>query len=313
MRRNIPSLSALQAFEAAGRLESFTRAAGELNVTQSAISRHIRLLEDDLGVMLFKRTGHSVAITPLGNVYLQNIRACLDEIEASTMDLKAGQQDDVVISLIIPPVFGSRWLIPHLPEFAARHPRIDFQISLEANMIDFGSISFSDAAISYGASPPASIEWEWLTQGNLVPMCRPELVKRPRPHFSFEQVEGLRLLELGVVPSWERFAQQHRSTDFNSKAVRRYEYFEAGIQAAIAGDGVLLVPPFLILDSIRSGALISPWPERMKMDTAYYFCFPRQKRRRKSIALFCQWLVDSLVETEAIATEAMAQQRMLLS
>jgi LysR family glycine cleavage system transcriptional activator len=264
--------------------------------------------------MLFKRSGHNVSITPLGSVYLQNIRACLDEIEASTTDLKAGQQDDVVISLIIPPVFGSRWLVPHLPKFTAQHPRIDFQISLEANAIDFGGISFSDAAISFGASPPASIEWEWLTPGHLAFVCRPELIEKPLPSFSFAQVEGLRLLELGVVPSWERFVRQDRNTGFNPKSVRRYEYFEAGIQSAIAGEGVLLAPPFLILDSIRSGALVSPWREILKVDMAYYFCFPRQKRRRKSIALFCQWLVEELANTDAAAEEAMeAQRRRLFS
>src|SRR4051794_18544124 len=139
MRRHIPSLSALQAFESAGRLSSFTRAARELKVSQSAISRHIRSLEEELGITLFQRVDQRVALTPAGASYIRAIRACLDEIEATTFDLKMGHHDSGAIHLITPPTFGARWLVPRLPSFMAQHPQIQLRLSVKADPVDFGS------------------------------------------------------------------------------------------------------------------------------------------------------------------------------
>src|SRR4051812_32359792 len=108
MRRNIPSLSALQAFESAARLSSFTRASVELNLTQSAISRHVRALEEELGCQLFLRTKQRVSLTETGSQYLQSISSGLDEIEASTARLRAGEKKGAILRVVTLPTFGAR-------------------------------------------------------------------------------------------------------------------------------------------------------------------------------------------------------------
>src|SRR5579885_950398 len=119
MRQHVPSLSALQAFEAAARHLSFTLAAEELNLTQSAISRHIRGLEDRLGVKLFRRAKQRVALSEAGEAYLPEVRVCLDRIEASTKQVLTYRRGAGVLNLATLPTFGTKWLAPRLPGFIA--------------------------------------------------------------------------------------------------------------------------------------------------------------------------------------------------
>ncbi len=296
MRRHIPSLSALQAFESAGRLSSFTRAARELNVSQSAVSRHIRSLEDELGVALFHRIDQRVSLTPAGAGYIRAIRGCLDEIEATTFDLKTGRHDSGAIHLITPPTFGARWLVPRMPEFMARHPQIQLRLSVKADPVDFGNAAF-DAAISFGARPPGHIGFEQLTQGELIPVCSPRLGLRPNGDLKLAELSRYKLLELGSDRSWKTLCQQNHVRSFDEDAILRYEYFDAGIQSAISGEGILLVQPFLVLEHLRNGALTLASRQRYKSESFYYFCFTRPKRINTSIKLFGAWLREEFVAT----------------
>jgi DNA-binding transcriptional LysR family regulator len=299
MRRHIPSLSALQAFESAGRLSSFTRAARELNVSQSAISRHIRSLEEELGVALFQRIDQRVSLTPAGSRYIRAVRGCLDEIEASTFDLKAGRHDSGAIHLITPPTIGARWLVPRLPDFMSRHPQIQLRLSVKADPVDFGNAAF-DAAIAFGGPPPSHIGFEQLTEGELIPVCSPRLGLRPKANLGLGELTRYRLLELGNDHSWKTLCQQSRVRSFNEDSILRYEYFDAGIQSAISGEGILLVQPFLVIDHLKNGALTLASSQRYRSELLYYFCFTRPKRVNNSIKLFAAWLKEEFVATTQI-------------
>jgi DNA-binding transcriptional LysR family regulator len=296
MRRHIPSLSALQAFESAGRLLSFTRAARELNVSQSAVSRHIRALEEELGVALFQRVDQRVLLTPAATRYVRAIRACLDEIEATTFDLKTGRHDSGTIHLVTPPTFGARWLVPRLPDFTARHPEIQLRLSVKADAVDFGNAVF-DAAISFGARPPSHIGFEQLTRGELIAVCSPRLGLRSKSDRGLAEMRRYKLLELGSDRSWNMVFQQNRVRLFDEDSILRFEYFDAGIQSAISGEGILLVQPFLVVEHLRNGALILVSPRKFKSESFYHFCFTRPKRINNSIKLFGAWLKDEFVAT----------------
>ena len=296
MRRNIPSLSMLQAFESAGRLHSFTRAAHELHVTQSAISRHIRSLEAELGFILFQRLGHRVALTPAAIGYTTRVRAALDEIEAATLDMKNRGDEDGIFHLLTPPTFGARWLVPRLPKFTATHPQVELRLSVRADQIDFTNPAF-DAAISNGPPPPTSLCFEKLTDGVLVPVCSPHLLPEPQRSLAVSDLQQCRLLELGNDRAWALISEEQGLTWFDGSAVQRFEYFDAGIQSAVAGGGILLVQPFLVLEHLARGSLRIAFHKRFVAPSVYYYCYPRYLAKNRSVMLFANWLKLEIAAT----------------
>src|SRR5437867_1439975 len=148
MRPNIPSLAALQAFDGAARFLSFTRAARELNITQSAVSRHIRALEEGLGVKLFRRLKQRVSLTPAGAEYHSEISACLDRIQLSTARLRSRRRRETVLNLAALPTFAAKWLVPRLPQFERLHPQIRINCSISTEAADFIGTEI-DAAIFF--------------------------------------------------------------------------------------------------------------------------------------------------------------------
>jgi DNA-binding transcriptional LysR family regulator len=129
MRRKIPSTNALNAFEAAARHASFTEAANELALTQSAVCRQIAGLEDFLGLKLFRRSRRGVVLTEAGAAYHRQVAKRLDEVERDTLDLMARQGRGGTLELAVVPTFGTRWLLPRLPDFARKHPDITLNLS----------------------------------------------------------------------------------------------------------------------------------------------------------------------------------------
>ena len=145
MRRNIPSTQALACFEVAARQESYTRAAQELSLTQSAVSRQIQALEEFLGVQLFRRTRHGVVLTPAGAHYGRQVARWLQGLERDTLDVMAHQGEGGTIALAAVPTFATRWLIPRLPQLAQAHPdivvHIDTQTRPVSTMVEIGRAS----------------------------------------------------------------------------------------------------------------------------------------------------------------------------
>src|SRR6266545_4369318 len=145
----LPSLDALVAFETAARHQSFTRAAAELNVTQGAISRQIRVLEDRLGVMLFQRVRRRVVLTDSGQAYLLEVRRLLNSLESATLRLMTAGEHTKVLNLAVLPAVATHWLIPRLPDFFSKHPDISISCAIRLSPFDFEADPF-DAAIHYG-------------------------------------------------------------------------------------------------------------------------------------------------------------------
>ncbi|KAB2896155.1 MAG: LysR family transcriptional regulator, partial [Burkholderiaceae bacterium] len=180
MRRHLPSTQALACFEAAARHESYTRAAQELALTQSAVSRQILALEDQLGVQLFRRTRHGVVLTPAGRHYGRQVARWLQGLERDTLDVMAHQGHGGAISLAAVATFATRWLIPRLPLLAARHPEIVVHIETQTRPFLFSDTTF-DAAL-YAGTPEQVANWpgvqaQLLMQEDVVPVCSPKLLE----------------------------------------------------------------------------------------------------------------------------------------
>src|SRR5687768_1937845 len=149
-RVQLPSLNALQAFEAAARHQSFTRAAGELGVTQTAVSHQVRALEIELGVPLFRRSHQRVSLTPEGRAWAAELGAVFDRLREANHKLRqpaSSSRPGVTVSII--PSFGSRWLVPRLGRFLLQHQEIDVRISATERLVDF-SVEPVDIGIRYG-------------------------------------------------------------------------------------------------------------------------------------------------------------------
>src|SRR5690606_10221039 len=151
MRRHIPSTQALACFEVAARHESYTRAAQELSLTQSAVSRQIQSLEEFLGVSLFRRTRHGVTLTPAGAHYGRQVARWLRGLERDTLDVMAHQGQGGTLTLAAVPTFATRWLIPRLPQLAKLHPDIVVHIDTQTRPFLFADTAF-DAALFAGTS-----------------------------------------------------------------------------------------------------------------------------------------------------------------
>jgi DNA-binding transcriptional LysR family regulator len=187
MRRKIPSLQALACFDAAARHESYTRAAQELALTQSAVSRQIAALEDYLGIALFRRTRHGVALTPGGADYARQIAPRLQALERDTLDAMSRQGTAGSISLAAVPTFATRWLLPRLPQLTTSHPELVVHIETRTRPFLFTDTGF-DAALYSGTAEQVS-NWAgtqalMLIEEEVVPVCAPALLggrKRRQP------------------------------------------------------------------------------------------------------------------------------------
>jgi LysR family glycine cleavage system transcriptional activator len=288
MRRDIPSLSTLLAFESAAQLSSFTRAAGALNLTQGAVSRHVRGLEERLGVKLFERVGQRVMLTAAGERYRRAIAPSLDALEQATRTMVHPAPERGVLHVIIPPTFGARWLVPRLPLFAAAHGDLRLRLSVRGDTLPEGENAF-DAAIVGGVIPPAGGMECPLVSGRIVPVASPAL--------GTDDPWSAPPLELGPAGAWAAFAHAcHRPPP---RGVTTFDYFDAGIQAAIAGQGVLLVMPFLVLAELRSGALRVADAASLDGQPGYRLCLPRRRRNPGATDRFRGWIAAALTETAA--------------
>lgn len=290
MRRMIPNTAALTAFEAAARHSNFTAAANELSLTQGAVCRQVASLEAVLRTKLFRRAGRGVVLTDAGAAYHRQIARRLDEVERDTLDLMARQGRGGSIELAIVPTFGTRWLLPRLPDFAREHPDITVNLSSRTRPFLFED-SVLDASIYAGDGhwPGASVEY--LMPENLVPVCSPALIA-PRKRLTPEQLAKLPLIQQGTRPyAWRHWFESAGLRPQGDLVGPRYELFSMSLQAATVGLGVALVPEYDLDDELAAGRLVVPVHHRFTSDRAYYFATPQSKAADPLLAVFRDWLL----------------------
>lgn len=284
-------MSELVALEAAARLHSFTEAAAELHLTQSAISRQIRALEEQLGSPLFLREKQTVKLTLAGEAYAHEIRAALHRIGAATLTFRANPHGGT-LNLAILPTFGARWLTPRLPDFMARHPGITINLTTKLSQFDF-EIESVDAAIHFGLPDWPGAEHDLLMSETVVPACSPGLAKA----FQLAQPADLLrapLLHLVTRPNaWEQWfeAMDVPFTDVHGMLV---DQFALASQAAIAGMGVALLPRFLIETELARGELLMPIDRPVQSEERYYLTWPSSRASHPPLTTFRGWLRDQL-------------------
>ncbi|MBL4787158.1 MAG: transcriptional regulator GcvA [Cohaesibacteraceae bacterium] len=306
MLKYLPSLSALRAFEAAARHRSFTRAASELGVTQSAISRQMRSMEDLLGLRLFERTGHGLVLTEAGDVYALKIREKLQDIETATLELLAyrGQGGELTIACL--PTFSSRWLIPRLNKFTTKHPEILINLVTKIKQFDFISENI-DAAFHFGEGAWPEAMTDPLMDEEIVPVCNPDLRVKGTKKEADKLLLNQPLLQITSRPNlWNHWFGSIGSSHPQPHMGPRFEHFHMVIRAAVTGMGIALLPRLLIEDELAKGELVTLSEEHIRSPGSYHFVFPQSKRANPNLQTFRTWVVresNQFKQTEKLARQ----------
>jgi LysR family glycine cleavage system transcriptional activator len=299
----IPSLDSLRIFVVAARHQSFTDAANELNLTQSAISHRIRGLEDELGLALFKRLTRRLELTPQGRTLARQVGSAIGSIDRSVTEL-VRPDDEGPLRVTMLPSVASHWLIPRLPRIRSRYPDLDVQVIADARLLDLRADGI-DLAIRFCRAPHASYAATPLMGDRVFPVCAPDLLRQYGPVSSIDSLLALPLLHDsatdgdGSGSDWQTWLEHFGRPDAACHAGQHFS--EAGmlINAAALGLGVALGRASLVADKIASGALVCPLNLQAPTAFSYYLLGLPEAAARRKIAIF-----RSLLVTEAAATEA---------
>jgi DNA-binding transcriptional LysR family regulator len=291
MRRGVPSLSALQAFEAAARHESFSKAALELSQTHGAVCKKVNELEAHLGITLFERVRQRLVLSAAGAEYARRIRVHLDQIRRDTLEL-VRKQSEVKIQLAVGVTFASQWLIPRLHDFYELNPDLQLHIMGRDQPTFFDNSSF-DAAIYFGQSLwPALPGRPLVSDDRILAVCAPGLIGT-RDGMSTETIGALPWIHTRDLPrawlSWSETACSRRVIE-HPASNQHYDMFIMAINAAISGLGVALLPRILIDRELQSGALVQVHPHSIANPETVYYSFPEQKRDWEPLQRFDRWL-----------------------
>jgi DNA-binding transcriptional LysR family regulator len=287
----------LTVFEAAARQQSFTRAAEELALTQSAVCRQIASLEQYLGLPLFARVKKRVVLTPAGRSYAQKVRLHLDRIERDTLELMARQEGGGVLELAVVPTFATQWLIPRLAEFQQQRSDVTVNLYTRTGAFLFSESSFH-AAIHSGQAPwPGTMGDYILGEGDTTPVCSPALLqclpgygkKKLQP----QDLAALPLLHLSTrLDEWRNWFELHgERNDLSAVKGARFELFTMLVSAAVAGLGIALIPRFMVQAELDSGSLVMPVPLSLANSTGYYLVYPEEHAELPALNAFRDWLL----------------------
>ena len=293
MTARLPSLNGLRAFEAAARHLSFTQAASELNVTQTAISHQIRRLEEELGIRLFIRKNRALALTPKARDYLPGVRAAFNDLRLAT-DRLLRKDDDHVLTVSTLASLAAKWLLPRLTAFQEAHPGIDVRITTSTALVDFKSGDV-DAAIRYGRGNWQGLRADWLMADDFFPVCSPALPGGKRPLKAPEDLRDHVLLHTSTnSDDWRQWlTAAGLPSDISKQPGITFDLILMTVQAAIDGIGVAMGRTSYVQDDIAKGRLVVPFKIALPVDAGFYLVSPEGVAEPPKLSAFRQWLIAS--------------------
>lgn len=291
--RRYPSTTALQCFETAARHLSFTNAAQEMHMTQSAISKQVAQLEEMLNLSLFYRTPHRISLTPAGKSYYLEVLEILKHIEVATTNLMSHSSNTELLKIVSHPTFCARWLIPALSGFSQEYPLINLDIKELAGPF-FSEDQNVDIAFLYGDGMWSNMESIKLFDEYCVAVCQPQYLRDKT--LSAECLNDYVLLQISSrLSAWyEYFKQQDISVD-GTFVGPRFETFHACISAALLGYGIALVPLRLVEPELQSGALVMAWDYAAKGRGSYYVNYPVSSGQSHKVKAVLEWITAYLI------------------
>jgi len=282
-------LTALRAFESAGRLGGFKAAADELAVTPAAVSHQIKSLEEWLGALLFERTGQGVRLTAQGERLLAQVHSAFSDIAKGLLHFKPST-DQSSLTLSTTPAFASQWLIARLGQFHRLHPHIDVRIDTTNQVVDLARDSRIDLAIRVHYAPEPCLFCKPLLAEHFGAYACPQW-RPPGEHDNVELINVPWISPTGTAVDWPTWCAMAGCQSWLARArLREYDDEQYALQAAIAGHGLVLASDVLVADSLASGALV-PWRADIRLSAAQYsvMCVPGRERETP-VREFIDWL-----------------------
>ena len=289
--RRLPPLDLIRGFEAAARLSSITLAAGELFLTQSAVSRQIKALETHLGVTLFQRRQRGLELTEPGRHYFDAVSQALKILRVATDELR-GQPHTLTVTTT--PGFASLWLIPRLADFTRAHRDVDVRISATYDPLDLERAGV-DYAIRYGATKPADAHW--LFGERLMPVCSPALLRdSEHPLIEPADIRHHVLLQLDNAHSgvpwmdWTTWFRAVGLAEIRPAGVLRFERYDEVIGAAVAGQGIAPGGMPLLRQWLKDGRLVAPFANSIVTPRGYFLVESSQANKSEAARDFAAWV-----------------------
>ncbi len=291
-KRNLPSLNALKTFEAAARNLSFTKAAQELFVTQSAVSRQIKYLEEYLKEPLFKRIRQNLYLTKKAQEYYGQIALAMNTIENSTHLLFEKAIDNNIVTIDLLPSLSTYWLIPHVKYLKKKIPDLKVQVIIgNNNDINFSQMN-ADVAIRVSDQKFLDVENEYLIDEEMALICSPNFfdkIKKLNDIYQFNFLDNL--TRPHISKDWAKSAKINLG-DF--KEIIGFEHFFMMIEAARQDLGFALVPSFLVKEDIAKNLLINPLKIHYKTGACYYLLYPKENKTSYKLREFIKYFRKSL-------------------
>ncbi|HMB77669.1 MAG TPA: LysR substrate-binding domain-containing protein [Kiloniellaceae bacterium] len=297
LRKILPPLSSLLPFEAAARLGSITRAGEELGLTQAAVSKQIRALEENLGRPLFERRNRAVHLTRAGRAYGAGLTEALRSIAELSRDLRAeSRQDEVVLRSQL--CEGLYWLMPRLSRFYERHPTIPVRVSVSTKPLGQAEESF-DLALQTEGRDPGDAELVFTATDRVYPVCSPRYLESLATPLSIAGLPSYRLLHHRVEPQdwldWDRWLAQ-LGIDLQVGAIGTfYDSYPMMVQAALEGHGIALGWQRTVEHHMACGALVRPFATDLYVPDALAIYRPGKRSQRPGAAALLAWLESELI------------------
>lgn len=296
LRKRLPPTKALVVFEASARHLSFTRAAGELHLTQAAVSRQIRVLEQNLGVLLFSRERRRLALTPEGERLKRTVAMALGHIAETAVALRQARSEPRV-NLHTTTAFGALWLMRRIGHFRAVYPDVRLRLVSSDEDIDLAAGN-ADLSISYGQGDWPGLDATKLLDDELFPVCSPDFKSRLPSDFSIEDLPEQPLLhQEAVEPTWMSWSTWFRymgvASDERAPHATSFNNYLMILQAAQQGEGIALGWRRLVQPFLDAGQLVRPIPDSLSADSAYYLVVrPGSLSLRPELRAVHDWLLE---------------------
>jgi LysR family glycine cleavage system transcriptional activator len=301
MRRPLPPLNALRAFEATARHASFSKAADELYVTPAALSHQIRGLEELLGLKLFHRRARSIELTEAARLMYPGIRSGFESLRLAVEQLDRARQDRILV-VSATPGLTAKWLMPRIYRFLTQHPDIDTRISAGTALANFVTDGV-DVGIRLTSGVHPDLYVEKLSDEWMVPLCSPRLLAGDEPLCAPHDLPRFPLIQIdlpGVVPTWDDWLRAVGVDGIDTSRGLRLNVADHALDAASEGAGVVLGYKIIASHDIALGRLVVPFgPELPVPGRAYYFVCARGQERRPTIKAFRDWLFAEIADTHA--------------
>ena len=287
MARRFPPLSALRPFEAAARLESFSRAAEELSLTHGAVSHQVRALEEYVGVPLFARHGKRVALTSAGRGFAERVRGALEEIAAAADQLRTRRDDRLTVSVL--PSFASRWLMPRLIRFMDAHPSIEVNVIASTALANFRNDEI-DVAIRFGVGPWPALVCEMFLEDEYFPVASPKMNRGKLPRTPRE------LLAMRIIREdrdyWKPWFERAGVPIEEATAARGPLFNDStyALQAAARGEGVALARRSIVAEDLERGTLVRLFDIPVASRERYWFVSAKETAQAPKVRAFRDWV-----------------------